>query len=318
MGSPYDPPETPVLSEAETRNLKKQRLPQYSLIALTLSFVVIAILWRVLERSSLSGSALLFIGLPACMSIALAFSPRPGSATGKIMKGMTFFLLLIGILLIEGVVCILMAAPILYAVGAIIGLLIDWAARKRKNNFKLNCSVLGTIFLLSIEGISESLSFPRAETVTVSQEVPFSLPETRAALARGPIFDLSRLPLFLKAGFPTPQQISGSGIQLGDQWEIQLSGMEGLDALAVEVSESTANQICFRVTKNDTKIGEWMQLHDISWNLKRAENGTLITMTTRYERLLDPAWYFKPLERYGMKKASEYFIESLFVEPTSQ
>ena len=50
------------------------------------------------------------------------------------MKGLTLFLLLSGPLLGEGFICILMASPLFYLVGLIVGAVLDWSREKRRTN----------------------------------------------------------------------------------------------------------------------------------------------------------------------------------------
>jgi hypothetical protein len=38
---------------------------------------------------------------------------------------------------------------------------------------------------------------------------------------------------------------------------------------------------------------------------------TRVTWTLRYRRGLDPAWYFGPWERYAVRLAAAYLIESV-------
>jgi len=270
----------------------------------------ISITWRLLAESHLAGSGLLYIGIPAALALLLSYLPTPGSATGRIMKGMTLFLLLVGIFLIEGIVCILIAAPLFYLVGLIVGAIVDGSRAYRKA--KLNCSLAAVLLFFGLEGLTGSLSFNRNEIVTVHHETRLTPNEARSALAVGPDFDLAQLPLFLKAGFPTPQNIAGQGLEKGSQWTIKMRGQNGLDDLIVEVTEASKTRIVFSCLENDTKIGEWMDFEKIIWNLEPTDQGTNVSMTFHYRRLLDPAWYFKPIQRYGITKAGEYFMAQTF------
>ena len=38
---------------------------------------------------------------------------------------------------------------------------------------------------------------------------------------------------------------------------------------------------------------------------------TEVTLTIKYERLLDPVWYFGPLQEYGVKKTADYLIDKM-------
>lgn len=304
MKSPYDPPEESLQAEP----LPPRPVPEAVVFIIVLA--AISLSWRLLAGSGLRGSGLLYIGMPTALAILLAYLPAPGSATGKIMKGITLFLLLVGILLIEGLICILIAAPLFYGVGAIIGVIADGRERRRKRT--LNCSLSLALLFFSLEGVTGILSFDRNESVVVEHQTKLSSTEVRAALAAGPDFDLSELPLFLMAGFPTPQEISGGGLEPGSRWTIQWQGPDGFDPLTVEVVESSANRIVFDCVENESKIGEWVNIKNIIWDLQPIDSGTTVSMTLKYERLLDPAWYFKPIQRYGVRKAGEYFMSQTF------
>jgi len=306
MKSPYDPPEDDSLPPPPSNQ------PTSKLIISILALAAISVCWRFLSESSLSGSGLLYIALPTTLAIFLAHLPNPDSHTGRIMKGITLFLLLTGILLIEGLICILIVSPLFYLIGAIVGSFCEGYRKSKKNT--LNCSMIALLFLFSFEGINDTLSFNRHEEVTVTQHLKLTPEQARAAIANGPQFDLSELPLFLKAGFPTPQNISGEGITKGAQWSISMTGKNGQQALTVEVSSASESQIVFHCIQNETKIGDWMNIEKVIWNLSPTPDGTLVSMTFHYQRLLDPAWYFKPIQRYGISKAGDYFLSQTFRE----
>lgn len=40
---------------------------------------------------------------------------------------------------------------------------------------------------------------------------------------------------------------------------------------------------------------------------------TEVTLTVRFERKLDPAWYFGPLERYGVREMAAFLIDEMIV-----
>jgi hypothetical protein len=57
-------------------------------------------------------------------------------------------------------------------------------------------------------------------------------------------------------------------------------------------------------------------MHWLSWRSaevrwRAVPGGTEVRWTLRYRRRLDPAWYFAPLERYGVRLAAGYLIETL-------
>ena len=283
---------------------------------LCLAVGIASVLFRVLVLGQKEQSALMFIGLPTAMAMLIAYMPRAASATGMIMKGITLFLLLLGILLIEGFICILMAAPLFYSVGFIIGIFVDKARAKREFDKRFRIVILPALVLMSLEGISGILSFPRDEAITVSRDVTLTPADARAQLARGPEFVLSELPAFLKLGYPAPHEIEGSGLELGDTWRIHFAGGEGKPGdLTAKVVESGPNHIRVARVKDTGHIAHWLDWQEAEWTIEPAGSGSRVTLTMRYRRLLDPAWYFKPIERHGVKMAGEYFLQQTFKNP---
>ena len=290
---------------------QKQKFGLY--VVLCISLALASLLYRLLVLGHKEQTALMFIGLPTALALLLAWLPSAKTATGTIMKGITLFLLLLGILFIEGFICILMAAPFFYSIGLIVGIFVDKARLKREMNNRFQIVILPLLALMSMEGVTGFLSFSREETITVKLETELNLTEARAQLARGPEFVPSELPGFLKLGFPQPQKITGSGLEMGDQWRIHFAGGEGKPGdLLAEVTESTSEHILVSRVSDTSHIAHWLDWQDAKWEFAPTENGTQVKLTMRYRRLLDPAWYFKPIERYGVKAAGEYFLKSTF------
>lgn len=260
----------------------------------------------------------MFIGLPAALAILLAFLPPTKSATGTIFRGITYFLLLLGILAIEGMICILMAAPFFYAIGFIIGIITDQmrARQEWRNRFRL--IVVPSLVLMSLEGTTGLLSFPRDETVVVTHETSQTIEETRTTLSLGPEFDTGELPGFLKLGFPQPTSISGDGLETGDRWRISFAGGEGKPGdLLAEVTASSPTRVTVVKLEDSSHISHWLDWEKAEWHLEPTESGTRVTLSMSYRRLLDPAWYFKPIERYGVRKAGKYFLSQTFGDDES-
>lgn len=280
---------------------------------LCLAAGITSVLYRVLVLGQKEQTALMFIGLPTAIAVLITILPRSRSATGMIMKGISLFLLLLGILFIEGFICILMAAPFFYVVGFIVGIFADKARVQRKFNKQFRVVVLPVLVLMSLEGITAALSFPRDEEITVSRELSLSPAAAREQLSRGPQFSLSELPAFLKLGFPAPHRIEGSGVEMGDTWLIHFAGGEGKPGdLSAQVVASGPSSIRVARVTDTSHISHWLDWKEAEWRIEPSAGGSRVTLTMRYRRLLDPAWYFKPIERYGVKKAGEYFLAQTY------
>jgi len=288
---------------------RKKPGPYLVLVGVT---AAISVVYRLLVATHTEQTALMFIGLPTLLAVLLAYLPASKTATGMIMRGITLFLLLLGILFIEGFICIVMAAPLFYAIGFIVGIFVD-RSRVQKDMNRFRVVIFPALLLMSLEGITGWLSFPRDEVIVVERWTSQAPDEAWSRLAEGPDFDLSQLPPFLKLGFPMPQEIEGTGLEVGNTWRIHFAGGEGKPGdLVAEVAES-GDGYARVVRRSDTShIAHWLDWREAEWQLTPESGGTRVTLTMRYERLLDPAWYFKPIERYGVRKAGEYFLQETY------
>lgn len=267
------------------------------------------LLYGVLSQNGLRETAALFIGLPAFLAIIITLTPKAKSVTGMIMKGMIIAMLMSGIFLQEGFICILMAAPLFLAVGYAIGKLADTHQEK---GLKVNALLLLPFLLLSLEGSTETLSFNRQQVATVTRIVPVAETRIPELLAQTPDFERP-LPLFLQLGFPRPGQAAGSGLNLGDERLVPFTvGDEAMGQLQLVVAERSPNRVQFRAVKDSTPIAEWLtwQTTAVAWQAIDARQ-TQVTITITAERRLAPAFYFGPLEQIGLEQAAGYLADSL-------
>ncbi|MGH2375595.1 MAG: hypothetical protein ACRDIC_19265 [bacterium] len=286
---------------------------RWRLVGLIAALAVGRVAYDVLVRHRLQETAALFIGLPAVLAVVFALTPRARSATGAILKGMTIALLLSALFLGEGLICILFAAPLFYLVGIVIGATIDYLEDRRKG--RLSKGMYGLILLpflpLSMEGAIDAVSFPRVHTVTAERIVAATPAEVEDTLGRTPRFDRV-LPLPLRAGFPTPTGGTGRGLQLQDRRVVYFTGGTDVPAAVIlEVDERETQAVRFRALADSTPIARWLEWQEaeVRWTPLDPAH-TRVRWTLRYQRRLDPAWYFAPLERVVVKYAAAYLIEA--------
>ncbi len=104
-------------------------------ITLAAVIVVVAVasfLFRGIRTPAFHQSSALFIGVPALLAVAALFSPTPRSATGVACKSVTIGLLVSLLFLCEGMLCVLMSAPLFYAVAIAIGLVVGYLRRRSR------------------------------------------------------------------------------------------------------------------------------------------------------------------------------------------
>jgi hypothetical protein len=285
---------------------RAERTARLTVMAIVVTLVAVSIAYRVLVVKHLEHTSFVFIGLPALAAITLLHT-RPQTAIGTVNKVIAILLCLSGILFGEGLICILMAAPIFFLVGTVIGLVINKLA-----GGKWRGGVSLVVVPLSLEGIVPSLAFDREERVTVSRNVDATPDQVRFALAVTPRFD-RELPRFFRLGFPTPMHTSGQGLGIGDDRRVTFAhGRHHTGALVMRVTRADSESVAFTMASDSSYITHWLSWEeaDVRWAPIGAGR-TRVTWTLRYRRRLDPAWYFVPLERYGAGLAAEYLIETL-------
>ena len=274
-----------------------------TLYAIIVVLLIASIAYRVTQGSSFKNSSLLFVGLPALLSLLIVkYTGTPKSTYGLVFKVITLFLLISGILLGEGVLCIVIAAPIFYGVGFLIALVYD----RIQGRDKARMLLLLPILLL----LAEPWQIHKPTISTVVTEVQFDHDISMSQLQSPPTIPTA-LPLFFQYGFPQPQTITGGGLAVGDQTKIEfLSSTKGLGALVLEVDQISTSTIRYHVVSDDTHIGSWLSWKDISVQVDR-EYSTVI-WTSTYACELGPQWYFAPIQRYTVQQMHQYLIDMYF------
>jgi hypothetical protein len=283
---------------------------QWTIIGIAIVTVGFGVLYRVVEGIDLGHTSLMFIGIRAVLAIRLALRPQAQSATGGIVKGITLAMLLTAPLLGEGFVCILMASPLFYLVGIIVGLVTD--SQRNKRNITLSCCAL-VLLPMSLEGVVPALTFGRLQTVAVTRVVDGTPEQVEAALALSPRWSTPIVGFFPRVGFPQPLEAHGAGLEIGSPRVIHFAGAEGVPPgdLVMRVSVHRPGFARFDAVSDVTKLGYWLHWDnsEVTWRAVDATH-TEVTWRIQFERKLDPAWYFGPWERLAVHDAAGFLIEA--------
>jgi hypothetical protein len=289
-----------------------------------LALVAVSVGYRQLVLKGLQHTSLVFIGLPALTALVL-LQARPRTAIGTINKVIAIALCMSGILFGEGLVCILFAAPIFFLVGTLVGAMVNaWRGRRESedpSSARWRAAVALLVMPFAVEGVVPTFERPRDERVTVTRVVVGAPEAVRASLAMPPRFDVP-LPPFFRLGFPVPVHASGTGLQHGDRRSVIFShGRHHHGALVLRVAGGDSASVRFTPVSDESYITHWLAWEgaEVRWAPEGGDH-TRVTWTLRYRRRLDPAWYFAPLERYGVILAAGYLIETLATprSPTTQ
>ena len=269
-----------------------------------------------LRHQRLDSSAALYVGIPVLLAIALSFTSKAKTIVGGTMKVMTIILLLLAPLLGEGYICILMAAPLFYLIAFGTALLIQHLKNKKDQSHK-NHIMLGLIMLSALEGARPELSFNRHHEVSVTQTIAMPMKDIKSRLAAPLNFGSAR-PLFLQI-FPLPDKVVNQGNTVGDKitleftynklflWHSQHGQMQW------QVDTVNNQRIRYLPGRDNSYISNYMtwKSSEIEWQPIDAQH-TQVTWTLAYQRDLDPAWYFAPLQYLATKLTANYLIDNVF------
>lgn len=311
------------LSEASGRDSRPspgRRYRRLTLVGVLVGLFAALLAVKVLEAGGLEQTALFYVGVPAVLAVTVALTARPGTATGTAMVGVTIGLALAGPLLDEGVVCLVMAAPLFYLVAGLIGFAVDADRRDRGLAGIALLPLLAVVALTGAEAVPGAASRDTAaDSVIVVEATPA---EVRAALAVTPQFDRD-LPPFLRLGFPRPVAASGAGLAVGDERAIEFTQRRSLALLPrpardrtieLHVVESVPGRVVFDVVA-DTTLARWMDLRRsvVTWR-PVGDGRTEVRWSLEYRRTFDPAWYFGPLQRYAAEEAAGHLLREVVVD----
>ena len=290
--------------EWKPQEARSTRLKAVILIA---AYAAAALLYRGIIANNLGRTAIMFIGLPLLLAAMLASAPPARTSTGSIMKGITLFLLLVAPLMGEGYLCILIASPLFYLVGAIVATVVN-IMRERRND-RLGAYAL-LLLPFAFEGTIPMLTYQREETAEATRVISATPDAVEQALTAPPRIDLA-MPRLLRIGFPRPTLATGQGLTIGSTRTLHFTGAETAPPgdLTAQVTASRPGYAGFTITSDHTKVTEWMhwRASEVSWQAVDATH-TQVTWRIHYTRGLDPAWYFGPWERVVVTRCADYLI----------
>jgi hypothetical protein len=284
-----------------------------ALIACILALLVASVTYRVFVLHHLEHSSLVFIGIPALLTLALT-AIHPTTSVGTVNKTIAVALCLSGIVFGEGFICILMSSPLFFLVGTLVAKLRVTTKPGDDGSAGPSRWRHGIILIapFCMEGVLPHVEWSREETVSVSRVIVADAGAVRRSLA-APIQFHQQLPAFFRLGFPMPGKTSGSGLELRDYRSIQfLHGGHHPGTLVLAITGTAPDAVEFTAVSDDSYITHWLSWRSATVHWREVAPGvTQVTWTLRYARRLDPAVYFKPLERYGVTLAAEYLTETL-------
>jgi len=274
-----------------------------------------------LRDRGLDSSALLYIGVPVILALVFAFTtPASKSVLGTTLKGITFVILISGPLLQEGFICMIMAAPIFYIVGALVAWSFDYYRKKEQREDKpnkLNVLVIPALLLaISVEGTTNEFSFERNNVVEHTKVIDGSVVEVKDRLGVSRSLATPNS-LFAKL-FPRPDVINAEGLSIGDKHWAEISYFKWIywnekrGITQFKIIENQKKYIKLGAVSDSSYISSYLKWGDTEIFFEPlSDTRTKVTWRVSFKRKIDPAWYVQPLQRYAAGLMTEQLVLSL-------
>lgn len=294
-----------------------------ALVILLIGAAALAV--RVLAGFGLDKSALLYVLLPYLLSIViglLEFKERPekwwyGYLDHAQMSLMVF--LASSIVLFEGFICVLMFMPLYFGVMTL-GFLAQAVASRSSGDksLKLHIVPLLLVAMVSLEGTSEPLSFARENQVSVQYLVDHDVAGIKDNLARD--IDLQKPRHWFLDLFPMPVRIDAGSLAAGDIHTVHTryrrwfftNTHEG--RMLLKIADVQPLEVTTEFLSDDSYFSSYLSM--IGTRIVFQPVGaaqTRVTLQIDYQRELDPAWYFQPLQRFGVRKMAAFLVEEIMI-----
>ena len=148
----------------------------------------------------------------------------------------------------------------------------------------------------SLEGISPGLTFAAADGASATVIVAAPPDRVWQAVGRATSPDVP-LPAMLRS-IPQPVAIVlDEGAGLGARRVVRFKGREGEGDLVLEVIRRTDTEAIFEAVSDSSPIAMWVRHRSLSFRIEPLGSGSRLTVGWQYDRLLSPAWFFRPYIR---------------------
>lgn len=308
-------------------NELQERYGQKRIIMLGVLIVVgiASLAIHVLIRQDLGHSALLYLAVPYSVAVLITLL-RPYSDQDTWWQGyashsataLVIFLASSAVLL-EGFICILFFMPI-YFFGVTLAFLASWIgvirSNRKSNTFATAIPLL--VMFLSLEGTTEITTFDRRSTVTATAETAISREVLLQNIASPAVPGSSDD--WMVGIFPMPHTVEFGAFEVGaihrahtryHRWFVT-NTHEGI--LELRVDSIAPERITTSVVSDTTFFSSYIDLLGTDLHLVTDANGvTHISLTINYERRLDPAWYFQPIQQYAMQTMASHLLEEVII-----
>ena len=285
----------------------------YISIVLIVTAIFIAV-YRGVESMGLMQTYAAFLGIPLLIGVLTTYLSRPKTRVGMTLHITTIVMCLAAMMLGEGAICILMAAPIFYVIALIgcgIVTLVEDVFGKRGRG---GPAVLVLLPFVAAKLTSTPQGIANPSTITVQNQVFIAVPPPKvwSTLLHGPLVS-PQFPLFLKLGFPLPTKL-----ERGARGVVRLTfdpGSEPWPGTNVIVSQeqrdAVHHRLTFKIVEDGTKLSRWLTFRRTSFVAEPVAGGCRLRQITTFQQRMQPGFYWNPVQSFAMTQMHAYALEHI-------
>ena len=293
---------------------------------------IVTMLTRLVLDSRFATTSFFYCLVPYLIGVILyVFVPRPKGwsrtkRVGRHLLATIVVMLASSAILFEGFICVIMAAPIYIAFSMLAIFLTphksDPDRFQTSDVFRASFVPL-LIIIVSVEGLTDTTSFPREEVITRTHILNLTPEEIHANLAQPVHLDAKRS-IFLSI-FPLPDRVDAPKFAQGATHKAFFTyrrwGFTNVHKGETHLHMKTVKPLLIEteVTKDTSYFSHYLTVHGTKIEMiPLAGSRTQVSLTIRYRRKLDPAWYFGPLQRRAIGESADYLLTHVIGKVPSQ
>jgi len=259
--------------------------------------------------------ATLFLLVPVAAGLSIVLVARkPNSAAAAALFSVLCSLVLLVALGKEGVLCAILAFPIIVAglgIGAAIGMLVRKLFVDGSKNQTTMTGILllvGPTLIFAGDRIERPIfQHPRTEVIQTTVEVNETPQQTWGRILSIDSIQASK-PLLMYVGLPIPQRCVMRDHGIGAKRTCYF------DVGYIEETVTGWNPpyyLGFSIDRTHIPGRHWLGFEKAEYRLQANGSSTLLTRTTTISSHLHPAWYWRRFERLGVESEHNYILRDV-------
>lgn len=298
---------------------------RFTMVGLLVIAGLASVAIQLLARQDLDHSAMLYLAVPYGVAVLITLIRPYGDHErwweryiSHSVSALVVFLMS-SVVLFEGFICVLFFMPIYFLVVTLAfithWIAVRWDARKSRT---LSLAVPLLVAVLSVEGTTDITTLDRRATGTAIATTDKSPQQLLRNLATP--FELPASSDWMLGLFPMPHAIEAGSLQPGDvhrahmryhRWFVT-NTHDGV--IELRIDSVTAEQVSVSIVRDTSYFSNYVRLIDSEIRFDVDERGvTQVSLQIRYERRLDPAWYFRPIQSHAMDAMASHLIEEVVI-----